>query len=88
MVIIMVIMVIVDIRPGKKQGGVVEKWTETDWDQEKIPDSNMDFIWYSPLFAYNVVSDLTPRHIFLAVNYTRLRGVAADLPPPSPPQVK
>ena len=79
MVIIMVIMVIVDIRPGKKQGGVVEKWTETDWDQEKIPDSN---IWIS--------SDiLLFWHIFLAVNYTRLRGWRQIYPPaPSPPQVK
>ena len=79
MVIIMVIMVIVDIRPGKKQGGVVEKWAETNWDQEKIPDSN---IWIS--------SDiLLFLHIFWAVNYTRLRGVEADLPPLSPPhQVK
>ena len=71
MVIIMVIMVIVDIRPGKKQGGVVEKWTETDWDQEKIPDSN---IWIS----YDI---LLFWHIFWAVNYTPLRGVEADLPP-------
>ena len=76
MVIIMVIMVIVDIRPGKKQGGVVEKWTETDWDQEKIPDSNICISSDILLFL----------HIFWAVNYTRLRGVEAELLPPLPPR--
>ena len=60
-----------NIRPGKKQGRVVEKRAETNWDQEKIPESN---IWIS--------SDiLLFWHIFLAVHYTGLRGVEADLHP-------